>query len=70
MTTGTDIDRSGESCESAGAAVLVGQADAARNTLVLNSQQLFRGQKAVVIEHNGSMYRLQATRQGKLILTK
>lgn len=29
-----------------------------------------RGQSAVAIEHNGNVYRLQTTRQGKLILTK
>lgn len=37
---------------------------------VLPSAQLLRGQKAVSIDHNGSLYRLQTTRQGKLILTK
>lgn len=37
---------------------------------VLASASLLRGQKSVVIEHNGSSYRLQNTRQGKLILTK
>ncbi len=36
----------------------------------LSSDALLRGQKAVTISHNGSLYRLQATRQGKLILTK
>lgn len=36
----------------------------------LSSDSLLRGQKAVTISHNGSVYRLQATRQGKLILTK
>lgn len=36
----------------------------------VNSTDLLRGQKAVEIEHNGSTYRLQATRLGKLILTK
>ncbi len=36
----------------------------------LDSQDLLRGQNAVAIAHNGSLYRLQATRQGKLILTK
>lgn len=34
------------------------------------SSDLLRGQKAVAIRHNGSTYRLQATRLGKLILTK
>ena len=34
------------------------------------SSDLLRGQKTVSIRHNGSVYRLQATRLGKLILTK
>lgn len=37
---------------------------------VLPSAELLRGQKVVAIHHNGSFYRLHATRQGKLILTK
>ncbi len=37
---------------------------------VLASGDLLRGQAAVLIEHLGQHYRLQATRQGKLILTK
>ena len=36
----------------------------------LNSTEILRGQKAVEINHNGATYRLQATRLGKLILTK
>ena len=36
----------------------------------LDSQLLFQGGRAVSIRHNGEIYRLQATRQGKLILTK
>ena len=36
----------------------------------VNSTELLRGQKSVEISHNGATYRLQATRQGKLILTK
>lgn len=36
----------------------------------VDSHELLRGQKAVDIVHNGSTYRLQATRLGKLILTK
>ncbi|MDO8904712.1 hemin uptake protein HemP [Hydrogenophaga sp.] len=36
----------------------------------LPSATLLRGQKAVAIEHNGALYRLQSTRAGKLILTK
>jgi hemin uptake protein HemP len=37
---------------------------------VVDSTAILRGQKAVEIKHNGSTYRLQATRLGKLILTK
>lgn len=36
----------------------------------LDSKDLLQGQKTVSIAHNGSVYRLQATRLGKLILTK
>ena len=38
--------------------------------VLLTSREVLRGQKAVAITHNGSLYRLQTTRQGKLILTK
>jgi hemin uptake protein HemP len=37
---------------------------------VMNSADILRGQKTVEISHNGATYRLQATRLGKLILTK
>jgi hemin uptake protein HemP len=37
---------------------------------LLDSQQLMQGQKTIAIVHNGITYRLQATRLGKLILTK
>lgn len=36
----------------------------------VQSTALFKGQKTVVIEHNGTRYRLQSTKLGKLILTK
>ena len=36
----------------------------------LDSALLLNGQKAVTILHNGTPYRLQATKLGKLILTK
>ena len=38
--------------------------------LGLDSALLLNGQKAVTIVHNGTPYRLQATKLGKLILTK
>jgi hemin uptake protein HemP len=37
---------------------------------VLQSTQLLGSQQAVDIEHLGQRYRLQATKAGKLILTK
>ena len=37
---------------------------------LVESQELLRGNKAVSIVHNGAVYRLQATKLGKLILTK
>lgn len=36
----------------------------------VDSSALLQGQKAVAISHNGAVYRLQATKLGKLILTK
>jgi len=36
----------------------------------INSEELLRGQPSVTIAHHGAIYRLQTTRQGKLILTK
>jgi hemin uptake protein HemP len=36
----------------------------------LPSDTLLQGRRLVEIEHNGEVYRLQATRLGKLILTK
>lgn len=37
---------------------------------VVTSESLFRGSFEIGIEHEGSMYRLRITRQGKLILNK
>ena len=36
----------------------------------VKSTDLLKGHKAVDIEHNGLLYRLQTTKLGKLILTK
>jgi len=36
----------------------------------VDSEVLLRGQRTLAICHNGEIYRLQATRLGKLILTK
>jgi hemin uptake protein HemP len=37
---------------------------------VVDSQDLLQGARSVTIQHNGATYRLQATKLGKLILTK
>ncbi len=36
----------------------------------VQSTALLKGQKTLLIEHNGAYYRLQITKLGKLILTK
>lgn len=36
----------------------------------LDSATLFRGEHEIGIEHQGALYRLKITRQGKLILNK
>lgn len=45
-------------------------ATAMPTTAMVCSQDILRGQSSVTIDHNGMAYRLQTTRQGKLILTK
>lgn len=37
---------------------------------MVESADLLQGRKTVAINHNGAVYRLQATKLGKLILTK
>lgn len=37
---------------------------------VIDSVSLFKGRPTVQILHQGGLYQLRATRQGKLILTK
>ena len=37
---------------------------------VLDSRDLFQGRREVLIDHQGSLYRLRLTRTGKLILHK
>ena len=44
--------------------------EAAARPAPLASEHLLRGRRLVEISHNGEVYRLQATRLGKLILTK
>ena len=45
-------------------------APTARPAHLVQSAELLQGQKTIGIVHNGSLYRLQATKLGKLILTK
>ncbi len=49
---------------------LHGLRDVVQQALSIESRDLLKGQKAVEIMHNGSVYRLQNTKLGKLILTK
>lgn len=60
------------SAEAAGLAhnVSVGLASSPESDISVNSDLLLRGNKSVAIVHNGAVYRLQATKLGKLILTK
>ncbi len=45
-------------------------ADARADTAAVASDVLLGGRRTMSIRHNGEIYRLQATRLGKLILTK
>ena len=47
-----------------------GHGDGAPPDRTLPSSALLQGARCVQIVHNGATYRLQATRLGKLILTK
>lgn len=40
------------------------------NLPLLISEELFQGQREVLIQHAGELYRLRLTRNGKLILNK
>ena len=55
---------------SAPASTAVAPQPAAQRLPVIESETLLRGQRAIEISHKGVVYRLQATRLGKLILTK
>ncbi|OJF96932.1 hemin uptake protein HemP [Pararhizobium antarcticum] len=37
---------------------------------IVESRDLFRGDNEILIAHDGSIYRMKITRQGKLILNK
>jgi hemin uptake protein HemP len=36
----------------------------------VESAEIFRGQNEIMIRHDGALYRMKITRQGKLILNK
>jgi hemin uptake protein HemP len=44
--------------------------NSAAKQVCVDSAELLKGQKVIEIKHNGAVYRLQATKLGKLILTK
>jgi hemin uptake protein HemP len=65
------MERMHPACTPPAAAVLPAEPAApAERSLPLPSELLLRGRRLVEIAHNGEVYRLQATRLGKLILTK
>ena len=65
MTTFTAAHRPMPAVASAGV-----HESAEQPATLVESTELLRGNKTVGILHNGSLYRLQATKLGKLILTK
>ncbi|WP_112437348.1 hemin uptake protein HemP [Rhizobium sp.] len=44
--------------------------DAVAEVRILESSEIFRGANEIVIRHDGALYRMKITRQGKLILNK
>ncbi|ASY69968.1 hemin uptake protein HemP [Sinorhizobium fredii] len=41
-----------------------------RSQPIVDSHELFRGASEILISHDGAIYRMRITRQGKLILNK
>ena len=68
--TAASLLRSAASDKAASLAPVEGAHSAESVSAAVDSSALLQGQKAVAISHNGSVYRLQATKLGKLILTK
>ena len=46
------------------------QREPAAEIRVLESADIFRGAHEIIIRHEGALYRMKITRQGKLILNK
>jgi hemin uptake protein HemP len=44
--------------------------EASAGIRVLESAEIFRGSNEIMIRHDGAVYRMKITRQGKLILNK
>lgn len=44
--------------------------DAVADVRILESSEIFRGANEIIIRHDGAVYRMKITRQGKLILNK
>ena len=68
--TAASLLRSATSDKAASLTPVEGAHSAESVSAAVDSSALLQGQKAVAISHNGSVYRLQATKLGKLILTK
>ncbi|MGN6464786.1 MAG: hemin uptake protein HemP [Rhizobiaceae bacterium] len=47
-----------------------GMARQPQSVRTLHSAALFAGRTEIIIDHDGALYRLKITRQGKLILNK
>ena len=58
------------SLDQAGGGTATATAPSVHPAQLVQSNELLKGQKTIGIMHNGSLYRLQATKLGKLILTK
>ncbi len=43
---------------------------ASQTQRIVESRELFRGDNEILISHDGAIYRMKITRQGKLILNK
>lgn len=63
-------DEDGKPAETALAGVSRPEMADAGQPAVLQTENLFRGAREVVIAHRGDRYRLRITQSGKLILTK
>jgi len=59
-----------QNLSSASRSTVRSQAPQAAPARTLPSADLLQGSRSVEINHNGAVYRLQATKLGKLILTK